>query len=216
MDEKEKKDISKFGFDNLNYIPMYGDLILWKQTIDKAKGTNTNSIIFITDDTKEDWIYYINSNGKKDIGVRAELRQEIQKKSKVNIFEVYNSSKFMQLGKDNLELSEINDNSINEAKENTEAKRKHNLADAIKGVNTSGAIIINKDDLQKYLHFNLDEMYEKKDYLEKNLATFNYLSNKFTASEEYDLADFYLTRSEGITRELKLLAHAIEVKKMEL
>ena len=172
MDEKEKKEKPSYGFDNLTYIPMYGDLILWKQTIEKSKETDINSIIFITDDTKEDWIYSISSNGKKDIGVRAELRQEIQKEANINIFEIYNSSKFMKLGKENLSLIDITDESIKEAKENTEIKRRNELAHSIHGtlfLNEKQHLFTNK--LFKSLFIKVAETQQKMEVQEHMLST---------------------------------------------
>jgi len=163
MDENEKKKRPDFGFENLNYTPMYGDLIIWKQIIEKAKEENIESIIFISDDVKEDWIFYIDSNGKKDIGVRAELRQEIQKESNIDIFEIYDTSKFMELGKENLNIS-ITETSINEAKEKVEDKIKMNK--------THFKFDFNKNiNLYDYLTEIVSEkLFEKKSELENKIS----------------------------------------------
>jgi len=50
----------------------FGDLIVWKQLISKAKSEN-RSLIFVTDDKKEDW--WIEQSGRT-IGPRTELREE--------------------------------------------------------------------------------------------------------------------------------------------
>jgi hypothetical protein len=50
----------------------FGDLIVWKQLIAKAKAEN-RSLIFVTDDKKEDW--WIDQSGRT-IGPRTELREE--------------------------------------------------------------------------------------------------------------------------------------------
>lgn len=117
-DKKEKEKNKQFSYAGLNYIPMYGDLILWKQIIEKVKNDeNIDSIVFITDDVKEDWWYILDSNGKKEIGVRAELRNEIYRESNINSFELLTTSDFMKSGKEFLKL-EVEEKSINEAKEN--------------------------------------------------------------------------------------------------
>ena len=50
----------------------FGDLILWKQLIEKAK-SESKSVIFITDDKKDDW--WLEQSGRT-IGPRTELREE--------------------------------------------------------------------------------------------------------------------------------------------
>ena len=70
----------------------YGDLILWKQLLDKAKSED-NGVIFITDDSKEDWWEL---SGKVTIGPRPELTEEFV--SEVNKdFHMYSAEKFLAL-----------------------------------------------------------------------------------------------------------------------
>jgi len=103
-DAKDKKDKPSFSYGGLNYVPMYGDLIIWNQIIEHAKKDDIKSVFLITDDTKEDWWYIIDSSGKKRIGVRAELREEIEREAKISLFDVMTTSSFMEDGKKYLEL----------------------------------------------------------------------------------------------------------------
>lgn len=126
-DKKEKEKYPSFVYSDLKYIPMYGDLIIWNQIIDKAKDENIKSVIFISDDVKEDWLYSIDVKGKKEIGARAELRDEIYQKSNINLFTILTTSDFMKDGKLNLNI-DVSDESINETKINFENKQiKYNL-----------------------------------------------------------------------------------------
>ena len=122
MYKKEKEQKENFLYADLEYVPMYGDLIIWKQILEKAEDKNIDSLIFITDDVKEDWWYILNSNGKKEIGARAELRDEIYRNSKISSFEILRTTDFMKNGKEILELA-VKETSINEAKTNFENKR---------------------------------------------------------------------------------------------
>jgi len=122
-DKQEKEKADKFTYQGLTYIPMYGDLIIWKQIIEKAKDENIESVIFVTDDVKEDWWYILNSNGKKEIGVRAELREEIYRESNISSFEILTTTSFMKNGKEFLELKEVHEESIEEAKTNIDNYR---------------------------------------------------------------------------------------------
>ncbi|MDR6807505.1 putative nucleic acid-binding protein [Dyadobacter sp. BE34] len=71
-------------------LEKYGDLIIWKQLIDKAKETTT-PIIFICDDKKEDWI--LEKHGNK-IGPLPALRKEFTDLTKQQ-FHLYNADRFV-------------------------------------------------------------------------------------------------------------------------
>jgi len=64
------KDVKKDGPADDNR--KYGDLILWKQLIDRAK-EDKRALIFVTDDKKDDW--WLQQSGRT-IGPRIELREE--------------------------------------------------------------------------------------------------------------------------------------------
>ena len=118
-DKKEKEAKEKFTYSGLTYIPMYGDLIIWKQMLDKSLDEDIESVIFVTDDAKEDWQYIIDSNGKKTIGVRSELRDEIYINSNIVSFEILQTTNFMERGQEFLELK-LKEESIKEVKLNLE------------------------------------------------------------------------------------------------
>jgi len=165
-DKKEKEKADKFTYQGLTYIPMYGDLIIWKQIIEKAKDENIESVIFVTDDVKEDWVYSLDSNGIKEIGVRAELREEIYRESKISSFELLTTTDFMQNGKEFLELSEVHEESIAEAKSNVEdRKEKKKVKD-----DSSNFQVNRRFDPRKKL---LEEYYKGLPSYEKNLLVDN-------------------------------------------
>ncbi|WP_299739126.1 PIN-like domain-containing protein [uncultured Rossellomorea sp.] len=56
MDEADKKKNNIRTYGDIRYSQIYGDLILWNQIIDRAKDeTNPSSVIFVTEEKKEDW-----------------------------------------------------------------------------------------------------------------------------------------------------------------
>jgi virulence-associated protein VapD len=59
----------------------FGDLIIWKELLRKAKSSN-KAIILVTADQKEDWLWI--QKDKKKIGPRPELVEEMQKEAKVD------------------------------------------------------------------------------------------------------------------------------------
>lgn len=69
----------------------YGDLIIWKDLIAKAK-SDQRSVIFITDDAKEDW-WWIH-RGRK-LGPRPELIEEFQAGSDQD-FHIYEFGQFLR------------------------------------------------------------------------------------------------------------------------
>lgn len=82
-------------------IKQYGDAILWFQLIDYAK-TQNKPIIFITDDTKEDW-WKIHKG--KTISPRPELIQEVKSKANVD-FWMYTGDRFMMYAEKYFKLLE--------------------------------------------------------------------------------------------------------------
>ena len=87
-DKEKRGELKRYG--NLILKSMYGDLILWFQIIDKAKEAKT-PIIFVTDDTKEDWWWIFQG---KTIGPRPELVTEMEIEASVPFY-MYTPKRFM-------------------------------------------------------------------------------------------------------------------------
>ena len=98
-DEKKKKDKDKRS--------LYGDLIVWKQTIHHCN-EQTKSVIFITDDHKSDW--WDKVDGKHT--PRKELIKEFADSTGQGVL-IYDSSRFLEYAKRNKELK-ISQKTINE------------------------------------------------------------------------------------------------------
>lgn len=76
---------------------LYGDLIVWNQLLKQAK-IIPSSIIFITDDRKEDWWYKFKG---KTIGPRPELIKEFKEETGKRI-NIYQADNFLDLAIKNL------------------------------------------------------------------------------------------------------------------
>lgn len=72
-------------------IEKYGDLVLWLQIIDKAKETK-KPIIFVTDETKEDWWYQFKG---QTVGPQPQLVEEMLAKATVSFY-MYHTDPFME------------------------------------------------------------------------------------------------------------------------
>lgn len=115
-DVNKEKDTSKasFTFNGVTYERKYGDLIIWKQIIEHVKEqSGITNVIFITDDSKEDWWEIINSRGDKTIGARPELRSEIHSEAGVENFKMYHTNDFLAAAKVYCDVS-VDDKAIEE------------------------------------------------------------------------------------------------------
>lgn len=97
-DEKNKDGVRKFG-----------DLVLWKQIIDKAK-EQAKDIILITDERKIDWWWKIKDG--RNMGPRQELVEEIKIEANVD-FHMYSSERFLSYGQSFLK-EQVNQKALEE------------------------------------------------------------------------------------------------------
>lgn len=132
---KNKSNVKPaYSYNGLIIKREYGDLIVWNQIIEAAKANKWQYIIFVTDDsTKDDWFLTIDSLGKKTIGPRPELVQEIF--SKVNSdnheflgFYMYGMARFLETVKKQLNI-EIEQKSVEEIEKVIETRKLDKLLD---------------------------------------------------------------------------------------
>lgn len=90
---------------------IYGDLILWFQIIDRAKAIK-KPVILISNENKEDWWLKV---GRRTIGFRPELRDELLREAKVEFY-MYKSDNFINYAQTFLGL-DVPQESIDEVKE---------------------------------------------------------------------------------------------------
>ncbi|WP_422365759.1 PIN-like domain-containing protein [Pelagibius sp.] len=105
-----------YSYGGIVYPAQYGDLILWKELLVKAKERGIGSVVFVTDDEKEDWWWIIKSQGKKKLGPRPELVDEIRRVADLKYFYMYNSEQFLKYSKDYLK-SAVSEESIVQVRE---------------------------------------------------------------------------------------------------
>jgi hypothetical protein len=122
--KKDEKTPDEFTYGGITYKRKYGDLIVWKQIIQQAEKESLKDIIFITDDSKSDWWWKIDSNGKKTIGVRPELTDELTREAGVERFYAYNTEGFLSYANEQLG-AEVTEEAIEEVREVSVARRSH-------------------------------------------------------------------------------------------
>lgn len=98
--EDSKKDSKPFFYGGLQYFRKYGDLIIFKELINKAKNNqgNIKNLIFITDDSKQDWIQPHEIDNKKiKLGVHYSLKEEIIRESNISDFKIFDQESFLKI-----------------------------------------------------------------------------------------------------------------------
>ena len=113
------KDDNKsiFIHNNIKYEGRFGDLIIWKQILKYLTSVNdVKNVIFITNDSKEDWWNIIDLSGDQHhIGARPELKKEMYKETGVDSFMMYNADEFLTAVKSNKGV-DVKNNAIEETK----------------------------------------------------------------------------------------------------
>lgn len=123
---KDDRKPDDFTYGGITYKRKYGDIIIWKQIIKHAKNNSLKDVIFITDDNKSDWWWQIESNGKKTIGVRPELTDELKRDAGVERFYVYNTEGFLSYANEQIG-AQVTDEAIEEVREVSISHRSHTL-----------------------------------------------------------------------------------------
>jgi hypothetical protein len=116
-DAVDKKGEYKY-YRGLVIESQYGDLIVWKQIMDMAK-SEEKSIIFVTDDAKDDW--WKREHGKT-IGPRSELIDEFIYNTGQNFY-MYESYRFIEYAQTFMK-QQIDVEAIKEVQELKESKKK--------------------------------------------------------------------------------------------
>lgn len=109
---KDAKKTETFYGQGLKYQARYGDLHVWKQILQKIQSDKLASVIFLTQDAKEDW--WLRVKGKT-IGPHPELRAEVTNLG-AKSFQIYGLSQFLEFAKKELNQN-ISSSSIMHAQE---------------------------------------------------------------------------------------------------
>lgn len=152
-DLKDKEGEYKH-YNDLTIKNEYGDLIIWKQILDKAIEEKGKPIIFITDDNKEDWWYKLKG---RTISPRVELLNEMNYIANTTFY-MYLTDNFMRFAQDYLH-EDVNAQAIKEVQDLRRFDAEHNkslsarkMADYLKNKKVSNF----KDYYKIYKEFNGD------------------------------------------------------------
>lgn len=154
--DDDKKD--DYIFRDFSYSKKYGDLILWKEIIEKCKSDKLKFVLLVTGDVKEDW--WEKRRGKT-IGPRKELLNEIYANCPdLEVFHMYDTSTFLRYAKDQLKAN-VKSSTIKEAKDLIEVQSKPQDNFLVKQLKDIQALIpctymLGKS-VKRIKHFNLKE-----------------------------------------------------------
>jgi len=119
---KSKDDTPIYTSSGLRIERQYGDLILWRQTIKEAKNKELKQVILVTDEEKPDWWLALDSKGKKTIGPRPELIEELRSEADVDAFYMYSSERFLSYAREYLGVH-VKEESITQVRESKPIRR---------------------------------------------------------------------------------------------
>ena len=114
--DKDKDESDGYLHGGIIYKRKYGDYLVWKQILAHAKATNTKSVIFVTDDGKDDWWRKIDSDGPKTIGPRPEIIEEARLSASVEFLLLYNPESFLKYAKESLQ-AQVSEKTLNEVRD---------------------------------------------------------------------------------------------------
>jgi hypothetical protein len=140
-----------YFYQDLKLVRKYGDLIVWKQIIQKVVSEKIKFVVFITGDVKKDW--WEEKRGRK-IGPRYDILNEIYTAApELEIFYMYNTSTFMRYAKEKLSL-DISEASIVDA---------NSLIQSDKEIESKSRSILTKSD--RYLDQDIGEYLSSFEFL---------------------------------------------------
>jgi len=185
----------------------FGDLIIWKQMILKAKEAS-KPIIFISDDQKDDW--WLEQLGRT-IGPRTELREEFIKESS-NDFWMYTADRFIEESA-RITQTHVSQKAIEEIKEVSEEVKAERSAGYTSS--TSPFKPISKEELLDRLSISEKWATKNEGFLGLVHFVINYLGNAgYDYATSYEiinqlqdegLLEIYDHQGEGHERSIKAL-----------
>lgn len=186
--EDKGKGGATFHDHGIRYSNKHGDLIIWKQIIAHAKEDNSQSVVFVTGDSKNDWWL---CEGPLTVGPRVELIQEIITEAGIPHFWMYNVEKFLEHSRDILDFKEVTDGVIEQSK-NIAINKTHNEIQKIIFEKTTFEI----DQHEKHCNQPPRDM---QDFRERALEAFaEWLHSNHPAFEQCDTRDYdFIALMEG-------------------
>lgn len=117
----EKKGDASYTCNGLHFYNKYGDYILWTQILEYVSSESIPSLIFVTDDEKEDWWQVADLPGRRAFAPHPELVREFRELSNGGTLLFLTSDSFLREARNRLALN-ISEATIGNVKENLSAR----------------------------------------------------------------------------------------------
>ncbi len=209
-EERFKNDIPP-GFEdkkNKEGNRKYGDLVLWKQVILKAKELKKD-VILVTDERKIDWWWKIKDG--RTMGPRQELVEEIKKEANVN-FHMYSSERFLSYWQTYLK-EKINQKAIEEIQAMKQAELKTMRELEKISLNRRRKLLL----IDEVLRNKIEHFENEIDLLTEQI---NSLSNKNLRFENNEIAKFHIeqliNKRDGLQEECNNLINEYHINKKRI
>ena len=174
---KDKNKEGEFHYGGVKYKNKYGDLIIWKQIIEYVKSNkDIVNVIFVTDDTKKDWWFTIDSGGNKRVGPHAHLINEIKKLDNIKLFDMYTTADFLQKTSKYYSNFKVSEDSISDVKE----IERNNLSDYYTDLDNKFSKIYGLSELDKWVAISSLNSFKKIHEL-SDLNKLNKLKERYTS-----------------------------------
>lgn len=118
---KDKTESDEHFHGGILYKRKYGDFLVWRQITSHARKVDAKTLIFVTDDSKEDWWLEIEADGPKTIGPRPELIEDARLQGGVMTFLMYSPERFLKYAGDFLKAS-VSEETLREVRDVSTAK----------------------------------------------------------------------------------------------
>lgn len=188
----------------------YGDLIIWKQIIDLAI-EEKKSIIFITEDNKNDW--WFRDHSGKNIMARPELllefKTELNKNNKNKEFYILSTENFLKESEKYLKIK-VDDKVIEEVEKVSELHEESNTIKEYRKIHSysSGAIDHEMNIARRFDFYNkkAEECYHNAKKLKFHLSTFEGIlgiDEKEKLKEELELCRTKMKYYSDIANEVR-------------
>ena len=119
--DKDKSGPDEHLYGSLVYKRKFADFLIWDQLLSHAREAKITSVIFVTDDGKDDWWNRIEAQGPKTIGPRPELINEARVAASIDPFLMYDPEGFLKYARELLS-AQVSDSTLSEVRDFSKAQ----------------------------------------------------------------------------------------------
>lgn len=213
-DDKDKDSPDEFLHNGLIYKRKYGDYFVWTQLLAMAATYPNKKVIFITDDSKEDWWTHVELDGIKTTGPRVELVDEALRIGKLETFLMYKPEGFLKYSKEFLAAS-VSEETLSEVHDVSQANKKQILGEKLLAFKAITTAVLNFALTKHNTAFLIKEGYA--DILGVDDISLHAYDIKIFRSPRIDIYEQALNRAKNnlLTRDLESFTLIFIVETME-